>query len=87
MINAATQTNATANRPNQAPAVDAIEMLFITHTGLEIVSRKYYAYFDGGQFEISQQAKMNIDWALSQTGRYVVTKQWFDLFDGEKYEY
>lgn len=62
--------------------------IFITHTGLELVpASKYFAYFEGGQFEISPEAKLNIDWSLKTTGRYVVSRQWFDLFTGEKYEY
>lgn len=68
--------------------IKEIGELFITHTGIELVPvKKYFAYFDGGQFEITEQAKINIEWALKTEGRYVVSRQWFDLFGGEKYEY
>lgn len=61
--------------------------LVITHTGIEIASGKIFAYFEGGQFEITQQAKINIDWKLKTGNGYHVSRQWFDLFNGEKYEY
>lgn len=61
--------------------------LVITHTGLEITSGKFFAYFVGGQFEITKQGQMNIDLALSTGNGYRVSRQWFDMFTGEKYEH
>lgn len=62
-------------------------MILVTHTGFEVASGKTFAYFNGGQFEISADSKLNIDWSIRKSGFYRVSRQWFDLFDGEKYEY
>jgi hypothetical protein len=64
-----------------------MEILKITHTGKEIDSGKIFAYFDRGQFEISLQAKLNIDWAIKTQGGYSVDRNWFDTFPGIKYEW
>lgn len=40
------------------------ESISISHTGLEIVSGKYYAYHDFGQFEITHEQKLKLDWKL-----------------------
>lgn len=63
------------------------ERLKITHTGLEVTTGILFAYFDGGQFEITQQARMNINWELRSGRGYEVSRQWFDNFSGIKYLY
>lgn len=59
----------------------------ITHTGLELVSGKYFAYADNCQFEITH--KVHMDWSFKlQSGYSIEIEQdAFDDMDCEKYTY
>lgn len=63
------------------------DKIAITHTGFCIVELAYYAFHDGGQFEISQQEAININWKLKSKGEFSVTRAEYEARNGAKYIY
>jgi len=62
------------------------ESISISHTGLEIVSGKYYAYHNLGQFEITHAQKLNLDWDL-RTGSITMSMKDHNAMTCEKIIY
>ena len=62
-------------------------MIKVTKAGREITSGKCFAYFDNGQFEVSHDEMLRINFKIQCGETYEVTREWFDAFDGVKYEY
>lgn len=63
------------------------DKISITHTGYCIVEFCYYAFHDGGQFEISQQESMNINWKLQTVGEFSISRAEYEARNGAKYIY
>ena len=63
------------------------DKISITHTGFCVVEFSYYAYHDGGQFEISHNEALNIDWKLKSKGEYSITRAEYEARNGAKYIY